>query len=1182
MSKRTRSDYDDIVTNRRPRPQSLEQHFHFDIRYEPNSNRPSVIFVTPIVTVSTLDWTDMDWINAAHSVLMSTIHNSIYQYNNWNHYTQDMRVIGTLQMRNIIDHDRSAHEENVRLGNLTSNQMEDTFYRATRDSNRTLSSHDLEWGFWITSRSLFIGGGRNIKKTPGLYNLTCESQPNISCAAVAIIHWLIMNSTLYPPSIKHNLNRNKTLIFNEAKRLQSIMNWEKYTTKSQVLDIVNIYQDYRVVIINFLMPSSAVDSRNGLNYCQDPSNTKIIYLYYDYTREHFAAVESPTKFIQTQLKQNSLIWCHDCTSYRCDCNQPKPKRKVDICHLCKLKTYGVQHNCYHQSCNDCHLEYKAGKEMNDHRCPIRSKKTPPDFESGDPKAKQLWAYDFESSITYDPNDNSSFKFPTDSSGFYQFEEQIPADNEFTPRNTLAPSHKQVPNFVVYKNVFTGERRETESIREFLEDMLFKTNKGNNTMVAHNASGYDSRLIFDEINLMTGVQNKIIPRGSKLLRMEVGKTLFIDSMLHLSGSLSSLAKDFLKGNPTYENMEKGYFPHLFNRPENRNYIGPTPDIEYYDLTSFCKNEKELKKFFLYYNSIKDKQDWNFWEELTKYCRQDVEILATIMKIFHEQCMQGLESYSAQLKTSPWHYTTVPGYAYSLFLKNNDLDAADVPPTERAKDSWCVLKPTEYYLARKALRGGRTETRIHYYEGPILDVDIASQYPSVQMAKDIELCNSTLPILYPTGYPTIELHDQDYYPCNLHYENPDEICSCLFQLKQQHKSIKLKIITVNTPPSSLHDYINNFFGFIMVDATPPTNLYHPVLPVYDKETNKCTFSLLPIIRGTYCTPELQLAIKKGYIITKIYRADRYKAETSPWGGEDGGLLGVFIKMKIMNSSEAPPLEEQIKCAQYYKEKFDMTLDFTPHLWDDRPAAKKSSKIICNSIWGKGAETVDHEQVKIITKETYHDADMMMQSFTDGQNNMTSFLPLANDNMMIKYKVNRHKKEPDLSKAYLPCSAFVPMYGRLMLYNVLDKYQERVIMMDTDSIKVIADGPVITDIPFGNYLGQWEDEYKPDLGRLVGFISLGPKTYGQKYDSGITTFKSKGVSLKLAHEKIINYEIAKEIYFDNKIVYVPQTIFSYQFSKGIHTRKFLKRIQFNESELKGTLDRSTHQLYPFGYIK
>ena len=1178
MSKRVRSDIDDVVTNRQ-RPLNLERHFHFDIRYEPNSNRPSVITVTPIVTASTLDWTDIDWIHAAHSVLMTTIHQSIYQYNGWNYYTQDMRAIGTLQMRNVIESDRSAHELNIHLRNLTTNQMETTFYRATRDSNRDLTGNEIEWGFWINPRSLLIGGGRNIKKVAGLYNLTCENYPDLSCAAVAIICWLIMNSTLYPPSIKKNLNRSKTILFDEARRLQSIMNWQKYTTKSEVLDIVNIYQDYRVVIVNFLTPSSASDSRNGLNYRQDPSNSRIIYLYYDYQNKHFAAIESPQRFIREQTKQRYHIWCHDCTSFRCNCNQPKSRHKKEICHHCKLNTYGIQHNCFYQSCNDCHLEYKAGKEMDDHRCPIRSKKFSPDFESGEPKAKELWAYDFESAITFDPNDDSSFKFPTDAEGFYEFENEIPPDNEFTPKNIITHSHKQVPNFVVYKNVFTGERRETESIREFLEDMLFKTNKGNNTLVAHNAQGYDSRLIFDEMNLMTGVQNKIISRGSKILRMEVGKTLFLDSMLHLSGSLNSLADDYLKGNAAFESMEKGYFPHLFNTPENRHYIGPTPDIEYYDLSSFCNDEKQLKKFFAYYDSIKDRQDWNFWEELTKYCRQDVEILATIMKIFHDQCMHGLGLYSPHLKTSPWHYTTVPGYVYSLFLKNNDLDAADLPPTLRAKDSWCVQKPTEHYFARKALRGGRTETRIHFYEGAILDVDINSQYPSVQMAKDIELCDSTLPILYPTGYPTIEIHDSDYYPCNLHYENPDEVCSCTLEIKQQYKSIKLDIL--NTNVTSLHDYINNFFGFIMVDATPPTNLYHPVLPVYNKETNKCTFSLLPIIRGTYCTPELQLAIKKGYTITKIYRADRYKSETTPWGGEDGGLLGVFLKMKIMNSSKVPPPEEQIKWAKYYKEKFDMTLDFTPHLWDKRLAAKKTSKIFANSIWGKGAETVDHEQVKIVTPETYNDADLMMQSFTDGQNNMTGFLPLANDNMMIKYKANRHKNPPDLSKAYLPCSAFVPMYGRLMLYNVLDKYKERVIMMDTDSIKVIADGPQITDIPFGNCLGQWEDEYDPALGRLVGFISLGPKTYGQKFDSGKTTFKSKGVSLRRAHEKIINYEIAKEIYFENKVVSVPQTVFSYQFSKGIHVRRFLKKIQFNEKELKGKLDRSTHRLYPFGFI-
>lgn len=998
-----------------------------------------------------------------------------------------------------------------------------------------------------------------------------------------------MKTSTYPTTYKHNIRRQTTQKkwLEESKRLQSRMGWGKETSKLQVLDVVsNIYLDYRIVILNYLMPSSEVDSANGRNYQQTATNDKIIYLYYDFQEKHFCAVSSPQEFIRSQLIRNDIVWCHECTSYQCYCSTLKPSRKRQICHYCQKETYSLtQHNCFHQTCRYCHLEYKIGRELSIHRCPLRANLNtiPKDFESDDPKRRQLWAYDLESQILIDPNDTSSLHFQTDADGYYELESDPNQDTNASvyPKHTVAPAHKQVPNYVVYKNVFTGERRESESIRTFLEDMLFATNKGNNILVAHNASGYDARLLFDEMNRMTGVQNTIINRGSKILRMAVGKTVFLDSMLHLTGSLNSIGKETLRDDPDYQNMEKGYFPHLFNRPENRNYIGKTPDINYYDLTSFCNDQKELVKFHTYYDSIKDREDWNFWEELKKYCRQDVDILAAVMKKFHYECINNLAKYTPHLKISPWHYTTVAGYVHKLFLYNMELDkTAGLTPIQRAQQNWCVLKPTEYYFCRKALRGGRTETRIHYYEGPIIDIDINSQYPSVQIAKYLQLCDETLPILYPVGYPTIEIFDVAYYPCGTHFETPDEICSCPQHHKEKEKSKKTVFKWVNSQTTDNHQYIKNFFGVMMVDATPPNNLYHPVLPVFDKEQEKCTFSLLPIVKGVYCSPELQLAIKKGYKITKIYRADRYQAATTSWGGEDGGLLGVFIKMKFMNSSNVPSPEIQEEASRYYRENFDISLDYTPELWGINPAATKTSKTFCNSAWGKQAESVDHEQVKIITPETYNDADLLMQSFTDGVNEMSSFTPLMNDNMMVKFKAVRHRQPPDLSKNYLPCATFVPMYGRLMLYNVLDKYQERIIMMDTDSIKVTADGPVRDDIPIGNFLGQWKNESTEDP--LVGFISLGPKTYGQKFQSGKTTFKSKGVSLKRAHEKIINYDVAKEIYFNNKKVNIPQTVFAYKFSKGIYTRRFFKKLEFKESNLKGTLDRSNNCIYPFGYIR
>lgn len=1162
--------------------------FDIDIRYRPGTVEPQTIFITPVVTHQNIHLTPTDWIRAAHIRMIQTAHEAIYQYNHWTLYEQDHRVVGNFQMRNIDDTSRSAMESFVRLGNLTAEQFENIFDRATRPYNNQLTPTMVEWAYWIDPQSMHLGHGGNSKPVMGLYDLTCKDQPEISCAAASIIFHFIMKSNQYSQTFKHHIRRqtNRTKWWQDAYQLQNKMGWNKTTTLHDVQQVVDtVYPDHRIVIVNFLTACSKSTSKNGPDYIQEPTNKKIIYLFYDYENHHFCTISSPEKFIRSKLNNNSIIWCHSCTSYSCECDIRPPPRKRKICHHCKLEWRDLSHNCFHQSCRDCYTEFRAGHEMDTHRCALRANLNtrPIDFESGESKSKQLWAYDFESAIQIDPNDNTSFRFPINPTT-HQYE--IDSENEqedqpqkiFTPINTVAPSHKQVPNYVVYQNVFTGEIRETNNIKEFLEDMLFKTNKGNNILVAHNASGYDSRLVFDEINQMTGTHNSIINRGSKILRMQVGKTTFIDSMLHLPGSLKSLSGEYLKENTEYQSMTKGYFPHLFNTVANQNYIGPTPPIEYYDLTSFCNDTAELEIFYTYYNSISHRTDWNLQEELKLYCRQDVHILAGIMKLHHEQCLEALTSYTQHLKISPWHYTTSAGYVHKLNMYDMELNASSLPSTERAKNSWCVLKPVEYYFVRIALRGGHTETRIYFYEGPIADLDINSQYPYVQMAKNIKVCGKNIPIRYPVGYPTIEILDLRYFPCDLHAENPTEICKCTLAKKRHFKSIKTVYKEITVEPQEYHNYINNFFGFLMVDVTPPTDLYNPVLPIYDQEKEKCIYSNEPIIRGVYCSTELQIAIQKGYNVTKIYQAHRYNSAPTPWGGEDGGLMGVFNKMKIMNSSKVPPLAQQPEMARYYKENFDVTLDFNPTLWDKRPAAKKTAKILCNSAWGKHAESVDHEKVIILDQSNGAESDLLMRTFSDRTNQMKSFNPLANNNMMVKYKPLRHKNPPDLTKAYLPCAVFVPMYGRLTLYNVLDQCGEDVIMMDTDSIKVKSSALENLDISIGNYLGQWENESGDDP--LVGFISLGPKSYGQKFASGKTTFKSKGVSLKLAHQSLINYEIAKEIYFDDKIVYIPQTVFSYKFSKGISTRQFLKKISFQEHALKGILNRTNHKLYPFGF--
>ena len=68
----------------------------------------------------------------------------------------------------------------------------------------------------------------------------------------------------------------------------------------------------------------------------------------------------------------------------------------------------------------------------------------------------------------------------------------------------------------------------------------------------------------------------VTTGLKILKIDVGKIRFLDSLSFFMQPLSSLPASF-----GFERVVlKGYFPHLFNKVENINYVGPLPDIKYY--------------------------------------------------------------------------------------------------------------------------------------------------------------------------------------------------------------------------------------------------------------------------------------------------------------------------------------------------------------------------------------------------------------------------------------------------------------------------------------------------------------------------------------------------------------------------------------------------------------------------
>jgi hypothetical protein len=187
-----------------------------------------------------------------------------------------------------------------------------------------------------------------------------------------------------------------------------------------------------------------------------------------------------------------------------------------------------------------------------------------------------------------------------------------------------------PNLCVVQNeagdewVFEGNNTRNE----FCEWLFTKEHEGC-IVVAHNFQGYDGYFIQQYLH-ENGVIPEVIMRGAKILSMYIPmlKIKFIDSLSFIPMRLADFPKTF-----GLNELVKGYFPHLFNRRENRDYIGPLPPSPYYHPDGMSPSDRE--KFMKWHsNLVADNYVFNFREEILTYCRSDVDILRRCCLEFRE--------------------------------------------------------------------------------------------------------------------------------------------------------------------------------------------------------------------------------------------------------------------------------------------------------------------------------------------------------------------------------------------------------------------------------------------------------------------------------------------------------------------------------------------------------------------
>ena len=135
-------------------------------------------------------------------------------------------------------------------------------------------------------------------------------------------------------------------------------------------------------------------------------------------------------------------------------------------------------------------------------------------------------------------------------------------------------------------------------------------------------------------------------------------------------------------------------------------------------------------------------------------------------------------------------------------------------------------------------------------------------------------------------------KSYFKCNKHQKTFYlDVCSLYPTVNAlDDYAVGYKKYVDITPEDILND---KFIGVVKCDVKPPKDLHIPVLP--DNSDGKLLFHLNHMYEKTWASPELKLALQKGYEITKIHSAVAYKR----YNGLMKEYVGHFIKMKIENT-------------------------------------------------------------------------------------------------------------------------------------------------------------------------------------------------------------------------------------------------------------------------------------------
>ena len=388
------------------------------------------------------------------------------------------------------------------------------------------------------------------------------------------------------------------------------------------LDEVDMFQKY---LTNYEITVVSGDHDDSIIYPPEPGDKQPIYLYYH--NKHFDVITKMPGFLSVcyfchkcrKTYSNATdhvcpAMCKSCRSFECvfeqwiDCDECKRKFKSRACYDHHKEPVGAARSVCEtiRKCEKCGKVTDVRKMKNGHICGRKCKTCGIILKKEDDEHK-CYIQKLEQPEESQYNHLLFFYFEaTQEHGVHE--------------PNLCVVHDEVGEVGLFKG--------KDTVKQFCEWLLTKEHK-DCIVVAHNFQGYDAYFIIKYL-IQNAIKYEFILRGAKVLSMTIPmfNIKFIDSLNFIPMSLAKFPKTFGQ-----DELCKGYFPHLFNKEENWNYVGPIPCQNDYNV-NFMKPE-ERKAFVAWHKEqVESNYLFDFQKEIVKYCRSDVDIMRKCCLLFRE--------------------------------------------------------------------------------------------------------------------------------------------------------------------------------------------------------------------------------------------------------------------------------------------------------------------------------------------------------------------------------------------------------------------------------------------------------------------------------------------------------------------------------------------------------------------